>query len=99
MKPASLMNMLLLAAVWGASFLFMRVIAPELGALPTAFFRVAIAATGLLVMLALMRVKWAFNGKLKTIVSSQNLNRSFKLSQDHVKKGLNQQGCIRLMFH
>lgn len=66
MKPASLMNMLLLAAVWGASFLFMRVIAPELGALPTAFFRVAIAASGLLVMLALMRVKWAFNGKLKT---------------------------------
>lgn len=60
------MNMLLLAAVWGASFLFMRVIAPVLGAFPTAFFRVAIAATGLLVILGLMRVKWDFQGKLKT---------------------------------
>ncbi len=66
MKPASLMNMLVLAAVWGASFLFMRVIAPVLGAFPTAFFRVAIAATGLLVILGLMRVKWDFKGKLKT---------------------------------
>ncbi|MDE1168911.1 MAG: DMT family transporter [Pseudomonas sp.] len=66
MKPASLINMLLLAAVWGASFLFMRIIAPVLGALPTAFFRVSIAASGLLLILALLRVRWDFQGKLKT---------------------------------
>jgi len=35
---------LLLAAIWGASFLFMRIAAGELGPLPTAALRVAIAS-------------------------------------------------------
>ena len=39
---------LLLAALWGASFLFMRIGAAELGALPTAGVRVALAALFLL---------------------------------------------------
>nr|WP_262417286.1 DMT family transporter [Pseudomonas sp. SH10-3B] len=60
--------MLGLAAIWGASFLFMRIIAPEIGTLPTAFFRVSIAAAGLLVMLAVMRVSWNFQGKFKTVL-------------------------------
>nr|WP_284738538.1 DMT family transporter [Pseudomonas sp. SR18] len=60
--------MLGLAAIWGASFLFMRIIAPEIGPIPTAFFRVSIAAAGLLVMLAVMRVKWDFQGKFKTVL-------------------------------
>nr|WP_241679107.1 DMT family transporter [Pseudomonas kitaguniensis] len=62
------MYLLGLAAIWGASFLFMRVIAPEIGSVPTAFFRVSIAAAGLLVILAAMRVKWDFQGKFKTIL-------------------------------
>nr|WP_301295193.1 DMT family transporter [Pseudomonas marginalis] len=62
------MYLLGLAAIWGASFLFMRIIAPEIGTLPTAFFRVSIAAAGLLVMLAVMRVNWDFQGKFKTIL-------------------------------
>nr|WP_242551539.1 DMT family transporter [Pseudomonas sp. Marseille-Q1929] len=62
------MYLLGLAAIWGASFLFMRIIAPELGAVPTAFFRVSIAAAGLLVILAVMRVKWDFQGKFKTVL-------------------------------
>lgn len=37
-------DFLLLAAIWGASFLFMRIAAAELGALPTAALRVAIAS-------------------------------------------------------
>ncbi|WP_416772291.1 DMT family transporter [Pseudomonas sp. RHF3.3-3] len=65
MNPADIVRMFSLAAVWGASFLFMRIIAPVLGAFPTAFFRVSIAAVGLLAMLALMRVKWDFKGKFK----------------------------------
>ena len=36
--------------------------------MPTAFFRVSIAAAGLLVILALMRVKWDFQGKFKTVL-------------------------------
>lgn len=39
-----LTDFLLLAAIWGASFLFMRLAAADLGALPTAALRVAIAS-------------------------------------------------------
>jgi drug/metabolite transporter (DMT)-like permease len=45
---AWLIDLHLLAALWGASFLFMRVGAAEFGALPTAAVRVAIAALFLL---------------------------------------------------
>ena len=65
MSPIAITRLLTLAAVWGASFLFMRIIAPVLGTVPTAFFRVSIACLGLLVILALLRVRWDFNGKLK----------------------------------
>lgn len=37
-------DFVLLAAIWGSSFLFMRIAAAELGALPTAALRVAIAS-------------------------------------------------------
>ena len=68
MRPVDTLYLLGLAAIWGASFLFMRIIAPEIGTLPTAFFRVSIAAAGLLVMLAAMRVKWDFQGKFWTVL-------------------------------
>ncbi|MDB5980062.1 MAG: rane protein [Pseudomonas sp.] len=65
MRTADTLRLLALAAIWGASFLFMRIIAPELGSVPTAFFRVSIAASGLLVILWLMRIDWDFRGKFK----------------------------------
>ncbi|MFC6300224.1 EamA family transporter [Pseudomonas sp. CCM 7893] len=68
MRPVDTLHLLVLAAIWGASFLFMRIIAPEIGTIPTAFFRVSIAATGLLVILAMMRVRWDFQGKFKTVL-------------------------------
>ncbi|WP_223570535.1 DMT family transporter [Pseudomonas sp. BF-R-26] len=68
MNPVDILRMLSLAAIWGASFLFMRVIAPVIGTIPTAFFRVSIAAVGLLVILGLMRINWDFKGKLKTVM-------------------------------
>jgi len=68
MKPADLVRLLSLAAIWGASFLFMRVLVPVIGALPTAFFRVAISAIGLVAILALLRVTWDFRGKLGKIL-------------------------------
>jgi drug/metabolite transporter (DMT)-like permease len=46
--PKWVADFLLLAAVWGSSFLFMRISAVEFGALPTAAVRVAIAALFLL---------------------------------------------------
>ncbi|WP_419711517.1 DMT family transporter [Pseudomonas sp. NFX224] len=68
MSPVDLFRLLSLAAIWGASFLFMRIIAPVIGSIPTAFLRVSIAAAGLLLILGLMRISWDFKGKLKTIM-------------------------------
>lgn len=65
MRLADLLRLLLLAAIWGASFLFMRIVAPVLGSMPTAFFRASLGMLGLLLFLLLMRVPWDFRGKLK----------------------------------
>jgi drug/metabolite transporter (DMT)-like permease len=65
MRLVDLLRLLSLAAIWGASFLFMRIIAPELGTFPTAFFRVLFACAGLLAILLVMRIRWDFRGKLK----------------------------------
>ncbi|WP_413794493.1 MULTISPECIES: DMT family transporter [unclassified Pseudomonas] len=74
MNLVDILRLLSLAAIWGASFLFMRIIAPVIGTLPTAFFRVSIAFVGLLVILALMRVDWNFRGKLKVVMGLGLIN-------------------------
>lgn len=53
MKTRDTLDLLLLAAIWGASFLFMRVAAPAFGPVALAFVRVAGAAVLLLPLLAL----------------------------------------------
>ena len=59
-----LADFLLLAAIWGSSFLFMRMAAADLGALPTAALRVAIASLFLWPLLwlrgqtGLLRLHW-----------------------------------------
>ncbi|MGB4063097.1 MAG: DMT family transporter [Azonexus sp.] len=50
MNTASLVRLLLLSAIWGASFLFMRIGAPVLGPLLLIFARVGLAALFLLMM-------------------------------------------------
>jgi len=52
MKTRDLVDLLVLGAIWGASFLFMRVAAPEFGAVPLITARVGIAAVFLIVVLA-----------------------------------------------
>ncbi len=56
-KPAWKLEFVLLSALWGASFLFMRLGATEFGALPTAGVRVAVATLFLLPLL-LVRGQW-----------------------------------------
>ncbi len=53
MKPRDLVEMLLLAAVWGASFLFLRMAAPVVGSVAVAALRVTGAALLLLPLLML----------------------------------------------
>ncbi len=50
MSPSSLALLVLLAALWGGSFVFMRVAAPALGPLPLAYARVSLAAIALLLL-------------------------------------------------
>ena len=52
MHTRDLLDLLLLGAIWGASFLFMRVAAPEFGAVPLIAARVGIAAAFLIPVLA-----------------------------------------------
>jgi drug/metabolite transporter (DMT)-like permease len=47
MRSADLIRLISLAAIWGASFLFMRMVAPVLGALWTAELRFAIAGAAM----------------------------------------------------
>jgi len=64
MRSADLIRLLVLAAIWGASFLFMRIVAPVLGALWTAEVRVAVAGIAMLGFMLLtgramqFRVHW-----------------------------------------
>lgn len=74
MPLSSLGRLLLLSALWGASFLFMRIATPALGAFPTAFFRVLLGALGLVVILAVLRARWEFQGKLKATLAIGMIN-------------------------
>ena len=51
MSPRDTLEFLALAAIWGASFLFMRVAAPEFGPIPLMLVRCAIGAATLLAVL------------------------------------------------
>ncbi|MEX8193014.1 DMT family transporter [Comamonas guangdongensis] len=54
MSIASLIRLISLAALWGGSFLFMRVAVPQLGAVPTAVGRGLLSSLGLAVVLGCM---------------------------------------------
>ena len=55
MSPRDTLEFLALAAIWGASFLFMRVAAPEFGPIPLMLVRCAIGAVTLLAVLAYLK--------------------------------------------
>lgn len=74
MPPASLVRLILLAALWGGSFLFMRIAAPALGPVPTAFGRVVLGALGLLGIVALMKVGLRYRGLLGATLALGALN-------------------------
>jgi len=68
MKPADLARLLSLAAIWGASFLFIRIGAPVLGPLPAAFLRVAIGAVTLAACLPVLGLRWDMRGKWPAVL-------------------------------
>ncbi len=58
------LELLLLAAIWGSSFLFLRIAVPELGPVPLIALRVSIAALVLLPVLRMTRRGHTMRGKL-----------------------------------
>jgi len=68
MSLPSLLRLLSLAALWGGSFVFLRVAAPVFDAVPTAFGRALFSALGLLALLALLRLRPRFAGKLGVLL-------------------------------
>lgn len=66
MRVEDYIRLLLLAAIWGASFLFMRIAAPEFGAINTAFLRVFFGFSGLAVILFVLKSSFKFEGKFKS---------------------------------
>src|SRR3954452_21512451 len=74
MDPASVVRLFVLAALWGGSFLFLRIAAPVLGATTTAFARVLLGALGLVALMAAQRVPMTFNGRLGATLALGAIN-------------------------
>ncbi|MFB4359065.1 DMT family transporter [Pantoea sp. BS_8] len=65
MKISDVVRLILLAAVWGSSFLFMRIAVPAFGSINVAFLRVLLGFTGLAAVVLFNRQLQTFNGKLR----------------------------------
>jgi len=77
MRTADYIRLFLLAAIWGASFLFMRIAAPQFGAINTAFLRVCLGLSGLAVILFIMRSSFRFENKFKSSLILGVINSGF----------------------
>jgi len=80
MKTRDLMELLFLAALWGGSFLFMRVAAPEFGPIPLIEIRVAIAAMFLLTVLAWRAGLSGLRGKAVPLIVLGAINSALPFS-------------------
>ncbi len=80
MRRADLIRLFCLAAIWGASFLFMRIIAPVLGPLWTAEIRVSVAGCAMLAYVLATRGNMAFGRNWKTYLVLGILNSALPFS-------------------
>lgn len=64
MRPSDVLRLLALAAIWGGSFLFMRIISPAVGAIVGADIRLIIGAAGILIFLALRGESMPWRGRV-----------------------------------
>ncbi len=65
MLVADLAKLVFLAAIWGGSFIFLRIAAPEVGPLLTATLRTALAGAALMAFAAMTKVKMDWRNNLK----------------------------------
>ena len=74
MNTRSFAQIVLLGALWGASFMFMRVAAPEFGAFSMAAARVGLACVIMLVLVAALRQSLNFRKRWKTYLAIGAVN-------------------------
>ncbi|MBM7691154.1 drug/metabolite transporter (DMT)-like permease [Peribacillus deserti] len=77
MSSKDLAALFSLAAVWGASFLFIRIASPEFGPFVTVELRVLIAALALLLYAAVIRYRFSFRAHWKKYLIVGTLNAAF----------------------
>ena len=80
MRRADLIRLFCLAAIWGASFLFMRIIAPVLGPLWTAEIRVGVAGCAMLLFMFTTRRDMDFGRNWRTYLALGILNAALPFS-------------------
>ncbi|MFZ6720143.1 DMT family transporter [Undibacterium sp. Ji49W] len=74
MRSADLLRLISLAAIWGASFLFMRVLAPVVGVLWSAEVRVGLAGAALLTMMVITGRAMNFRSNWKSFLILGTIN-------------------------
>ena len=88
----SFAQLLLLGALWGAAFMFMRVAVPEFGALSMAAARVAIALGIMLAIVAALRLPLDFRARWKTYLAVGAVNTTlpfiaYSFAAQHIPAG------------
>ncbi|BBB70023.1 hypothetical protein UNDYM_5770 [Undibacterium sp. YM2] len=74
MRSADLLRLISLAAIWGASFLFMRVLAPVVGVLWSAEVRVGLAGIALLTLMYVTNRAMNFRANWKSFLVLGTIN-------------------------
>lgn len=80
MNPRDVIELVALAAIWGASFLFMRVAAPELGPVMLIEIRIAVASAFLSAWLALRGEFGTLRGRVRDVTVLGALNSALPFS-------------------
>ena len=92
MKSSSFSQVLLLGALWGAAFMFMRVAVPEFGAFSLAAARVGLAWLVMLVWVMLLRQPMDFRRRWKTYLAIGAVNTAipfiaYSFAAQHIPAG------------
>jgi drug/metabolite transporter (DMT)-like permease len=80
MRPKDLAALFALAAVWGGSFLFIRIAAPSLGPLPLAAGRVALAGLAMWVAMRALGQRPALRGNVRKLLVLGAINAAIPFS-------------------
>lgn len=81
MRPGDIVRLFLLAAIWGSSFIFIRIVAPPFGAILSADLRVIIAGVALLGYCRLVGIEvgWRAHWKQYLLIGTLNTAIPFSL--------------------